>query len=209
MLGNQTKPSKFMARQLTFKIGNDAFDVTPVKVERRKIYGRSELRVTDAAGNVCRQCGINNDGTTMVEQGCVKSGILTLEGMWTDKAELIAVDKDGRPLTQIQSSFDDEIILQETATVEDLLNLKVLSVYQLADVDAALIATVGDEIYAFPFSYSGGYEYLKAYLLVSGGALYIIAGTPCTFEYLPLNQSGEIDMDVDAEVDDELDFSMF
>lgn len=198
-----------MARQLTFKIEGKAFDVTPVKVERRKIYGRSELRVTDAAGNVCRQCGINNDGTTIVEQGCVKTGILTNDGMWTDKAELIAVDKDGKLVDQVESSFESEITLQETATVEDLLNLKVLSVYQLGYADSALIATVGDDIYAFPFSYSGGYEHLNAYLLASGGALYIIAGTPCTFDYLSLNQTATIDLDDEPEIDDELDFSMF
>lgn len=199
-----------MARQLTFKRGNNVFNVAPVKVERCKIYGRSELRVTDAVGNVCRQCGINNDGTTIVEQGCVKSGILTEDGMWTDRADLIAVNKEGKPVAQVESSFDDEIILQDMASVEDLLNLKVQSVYQLADTDsAALAATIGDDIYTFPFSYSGGYEYLKAFLLVSGGFLYIIAGTPCSFEYLSLNESGALDMDDDAEIDDGLDFSMF
>lgn len=199
-----------MARHLTFQIGGHSFNVTPVKVERRKIYGHSELRVTDAKGDICRQCGINSDGTTIIEQGCVKSGILTDSGMWTDRADLIAIDIDGNPVTHIESSFDVDIELQETATIEELLNLKVQSVYQLSDTDAAsLTATVGDEIYTFPFSYSGGYEHLKAYLIASDGCVFIIAGTTCEFEYISLDQSGNIDMEDDSELDDSLDFSMF
>lgn len=119
------------------------------------------------------------------------------------------MDKNNTPVSQIESSFEGEIVLNETALIENLLDLKVLSVYQLSDTNPTLVTAIGDDIYTFPFSYSGGYEHLKAYLLASGGTLYIIAGTPCTFEYLSLDQSGEIDLGDETEIDDELDFSMF
>lgn len=204
-----------MARNITFNIaGNIAgrtLAVAPVKLERKKLYGWSELRVVDKDGNVCRQSGINNDGCTIVDNGCTKVAILDEHDCWTERDALVALNPDGTQAEKRPSVFSGEIALDTIASVDDLMDIKVASVYQIAGEDAAeLLQHVGDRIYTFPFSYTGGYEQLSAFLLAADNTLYIIAGTRSEFEYLTLDQAGVLDTDDDCEAldEEELDFTM-
>lgn len=42
-----------MAKSLNLIIGSNTFALAPTKVERKKLYGWTELRVTDPDGFVC------------------------------------------------------------------------------------------------------------------------------------------------------------
>lgn len=199
-----------MARTLTFDINGASIEAAPIKLDRRKLYGWAEMRALTPEGKICHQGGVNSDGVTLVEPGCTKTGLITADGQWTDHSQLLAFNSDGSIATRVESSFSVGIVLDKKASVEDLLNLKVLSVYQLAGADAAnLKQQIGNDIYSFPFSYSAGYEHLAAFIFATDSSVFILAGTPCEFDYLSLGHSVILECDEDFDLlDDELDFSM-
>ncbi len=193
------------------KMDGRSYSLLPTKLERRKLYGWTEQRVTEPDGSLCRQAGLNSDGVTIVPQGCTKTGMLREDGQWMDHSELVALHSDGTRAELIPSSFDEEIDLCNRATVEDLLDCNITSVYQMTGDDAlALAGKVGDDIYSFNFSYRSGYEPNEAFLLANGALVFIIVGNTGNFTMVGLDEQGTLDS-ADEEVcleDEELDFSM-
>jgi len=200
-----------MAKDLNLVIGTSTFAVAPVKLERKKLYGWTELRVQEPDGTICRQAGLGSDGQTIVPKGAVKLGMVKDDGSWMEKSELKAVHADGTEVVPVASSFDADIALTEKATSETLLNHIISSVYQLdGDNAAALAAALGTDIYTFPFSYRGGAEASTAFLLTNGTTPYIFVGQEAQFDFIGLEEQGVLD-EPDDEVaieEDELDFSM-
>lgn len=58
--------NQVMAKQLDIRINGRSFYVTPIKLERKKVYGWNELRVVTPDGDLCQQAGLNSDGITKV-----------------------------------------------------------------------------------------------------------------------------------------------
>lgn len=201
-----------MAKALKLKVGGNLYELEPTKIERKKIYGWTEVRVTTPDGELCRQAGVDSNGCTIIPKGATKMGMLREDGNWMEKSELVAMHADGTPAESIASSFDGEIDLSTEATVEDLFDHVITSVYQLSGDDtAAMAAAIGSKIYTFPFSYRGGYETSTGFLLTQGEVPFIFVGDRAQFEFVGLEEQSIID-EPDDEVameDDELDFSMF
>jgi len=200
-----------MAKDLSLVLGANKFAVAPVKLERKKVYGWTELRIQEPDGAICRQAGICSDGQTIVPKGAVKIGMLKDDGSWMDKSELKAVHADGSDVVSVPSSFDADIMLKDKVSNEVLLNAIISSVYQLnGDSASELVAALGNDIYTFPFSYRGGAEASEAFLLASGNTPYIFVGQEAQFDFVGLEDQGVLDEPEDESMmeDDELDFSM-
>lgn len=201
-----------MAKNLNLVLDGHVFALAPTKVERKKLYGWTELRATDTDGIVCRQAGLDGNGVTIVPKGATKIGMLRADGNWMEKDELQAVHPDGRVAEAVASSFDADISLDCKVTAEELLDNVISSVYQLAGDEAAqLAAALGNDIYSFSFSYRGGFETANGFLLGNGSVPFIFVGTEAQFEYIGLEELAVLDEPADeVEVEeDELDFSMF
>lgn len=200
-----------MAKSLTFSLGALQFQLSPRKVDRDHLYGHTELRAVTDSGAICLQGAINGDGTNIICPGATKIGLADGDGRWVDRAELVPATVDGIMPVRVASSFDAEIVLDREASVEDLLNLTINTIYHLTgDEEAVLQGLVGDRIYAFPFSYRGGYERQQAYLLTNDHGVFMLAGTHADYEFLALEEVGELD-NPDEELaleEDILDFSM-
>lgn len=201
-----------MAKTLTLSTkGGEQFKLLPQKIDRNKLYGYTELRAQNAEGAVCCQASINSDGVNIICPGATKIAVLDEKGNWVDKQSLIPTNEDGSVLKWIPSSFDGGINLTEEATLEDILDLTIQSVYQLTGEDVAgLVNEIGDRIFTFDFSYRGGFEANTAFMLASEGSLFLLSGVKGSFEYLGLEEVGELDgPDEDFNIEDgELDFSM-
>ena len=147
-----------MAAALKFSLKGTEYEAVPVKLERKKLYGWTDVVATDAAGNVCTTAQVDPDGELIVPPGAVKSGILDEDGAWVDRSELVAVDAEGKELPIVPSSFGQTIELKDKAWK---------SVYQLDNPDLA--AAVGKDIYSFTFNYRSdaspddGFEFFGEY----------------------------------------------
>lgn len=120
-----------MAASLKFKLKGAEYEAVPVKLERKKLYGWTDVVATDASGETCRTAQVDPDGELLIPPGAVKMGILDEDGAWVERSELVAVDADGKELPIVASSFGQTIELGETATSEEFLDHAWKSVYQL------------------------------------------------------------------------------
>lgn len=197
-----------MAKELKFVISGKSFSGQPVKLEREKIYGRSEIVTTDRNGHVCVGASLDPEGTLIIPAGAVKPGLLDDSGNWVEKSALRMIDGNGREPTAVPSSFDGEIILAQKVSPEEFLDHSWKSVYQLDIPD--LVPLVGEDIYAFPFSYRGGFSADDGFLLTADGKCWLFAGEPVDFPLIGIGEEGILDdpESEEAEAIDELDFDM-
>lgn len=197
-----------MAKELKFTIAGTEYGAAPVKLERKKIYGWSDLVATDKSGDVCDAVYLSIDDALLIPSGGYKQGTVDDSGRWVEKSELTACDKDGNPLQQLASSFDAVIELKEKVSAEEFLDNDWEAVYQLVNPDLA--AVVGDDIYIFDFCYRAGVNHNYGYLMNATGGLFLFAGDKQEFPLLSLAEQTVIDEveEVEEEID-ELDFSMF
>lgn len=199
-----------MAKELIFKLSGAEYNATPVKLERKKIYGWTDTVATDKNGDVCGSAYLSHDDALIIPSGGLKQAVVNEEGRWIEKSELIAYDEEGsKVLPTLPSSFDAPIELKIKATAEEFLDNDWESVYQLVNPDLA--TAVGDDIYKFDFSYRGGTNHNDGYLINTPGGLFLFAGDKQEFPLVSLAEETTID-DTEEPVEeeiDELDFSMF
>ena len=201
---------KIMAKKLCIRLNGRDFSVIPTKLERRKLYGWNELRVVTPDGKLCQQAGLNSDGITIIPTGNTKNGIIREDGLWMERSELVAFDSEGKEAHKVPSSFDTGIELVDRTSTEDLLNHNITSVYQLTGDEGVILASkIGDNIYRFPFSYRGGYEWSTAFILSNGLTTFILVGSDGNYDFIGLEQQGKIDTLEELNFEDDLDFSMF
>lgn len=197
-----------MSKELKFVLDGKSFSGQVVKLEREKIYGRSEIVATDRSGGRCVSASLDPEGTLIVPAGAVKPGLLSESGEWVEKSALCVVDEQGHTPQRIGSSFDGEIVLSDTASSEEFVDHIWKAVYQL-DIPE-LVSSVGDDIYHFPFSYRGGFAADDGFLLAAGGKCWLFVGEGVDFPFIGIAEEGVLDAPdaEDAAESDEIDFDM-
>ncbi|MDR3237155.1 MAG: hypothetical protein LBT84_01495 [Spirochaetia bacterium] len=202
-----------MARNLTFSLKGTEYSASPLKIDRKKLYGWTTTMAFDDNENLCTLAQMDETGTIIIPKGGTGLGILSPEKKWVARSELKAVtETDGSDAQLIPSTYSGTIALETTVSSEEFLNHSITGFYQLTGADPALIEAAKDSIYTFLYSYKDSYEGSCAFLIESGGALFMLVGYKSEFEMLSLNQTGIIDDAPDEEDDaasDEIDFSMF
>ena len=199
-----------MAKELIFKLGDKDYNSSPVKIERKKIYGWTDTVATDRNGEVCVSAYLSPDDVLIIPSGGLKQATVDEDGRWLNKSELTAYDENGENVLPIlKSAFDAPILLNVKASINEFLDNDWESVYQLTNEE--LTAAVGNDIYKFEFSYRGGTNHNDGYLINTPAGLFLFAGDQQTFAMLNLAEEtaiDEIDEPEEEEID-ELDFSMF
>ena len=199
-----------MAKELIFKLGDKDYNSSPVKIERKKIYGWTDTVATDRNGEVCVSAYLSPDDVLIIPSGGLKQATVDEDGRWLNKSELTAYDENGENVLPIlKSAFDAPILLNVKASINEFLDNDWESVYQLTNEELA--AAVGNDIYKFEFSYRGGTNHNDGYLINTPAGLFLFAGDQQTFAMLNLAEEtaiDEIDEPEEEEID-ELDFSMF
>jgi hypothetical protein len=199
-----------MAKELQFKLNGTDYGAAPVKLERKKIYGWTNIVATDRSGVECGSAYLAPDDALIIPSGGLKQGTVDSDGRWIEKSELTAYSEDGSEVLPIlPSSFDAPIELKQKATAEEFLDNDWEAVYQLVNADLA--AAVGDDIYKFDFNYRASTNHNDGYLINTPGGLFLFAGDQQELPLVALADETTIDDTEEAveEEIDELDFSMF
>lgn len=200
-----------MAKDLTFILNSTQYAASPEKIERKKLYGWVDTRVTDEKGAECQLAYLDDSGATIIPKGGIAQLLLAPDGRWVDKSELIARHTNGSLAEKVPSSFDAPIDLGAPVPLEELLSHAITSSYCLQGEGAsALTAALGESVYSFIFNYRTDYEGVMAFLLNSNGVPFILTGKRVQLEMVGLDQAGQIDeLEAEAEEEsDELDFGM-
>lgn len=200
-----------MARQLTFRIKRKEYTVIPVKIDRKKLYGWTEIIALDEQGRTCNLVSTDDTGTLIIPKGGTALGMLSSDGKWVERTQLQTVRQDGSEAEIIPSSFSVVIPLKQKVTDEEFLDYSITDFYQLDNVSDDLLKAIGDDIYTFDYTYLDSYETTPAFLMVSDATLFMLLGYKNRFDMLCLGECSVVDDDDDyIEVtDDDIDFSMF
>lgn len=197
-----------MAREIIFKQGGNEFPFEPVKLDRKKLYGRQEKFALDENGELCELAYIDEYGTTIIPKGGIGLGIMDSQNQWVNRSQLKAVYENGEPAVKIPSTFSVPVELERKVSVEEFLNHEITSIYSLQGEEnhPELVKEIASGvIYTFTYSYREDYEGDPAFLIENEGRLFILIGKPILIEYCGLEEAAEIE----EESDDDLDFSMF
>jgi hypothetical protein len=200
-----------MPRPLVLSLDGREFDVRITKIDREKLYGKVEIEAYDEKGNPAQLLVLAPDGKTLIDKGGTALATVDENGDSISRADLVAVDEDGQKIETVPSSFTKINVLKR-ATVEDYLSQLVKSVYvidPLEDPDRKYLQDhIGTGmIYNFDFSYRGGTEYDKAFVIGNKSDAFMIVGGPADLEFVRLNQAVDLDATEELEVAaDEISF---
>jgi hypothetical protein len=201
-----------LARTLTFSIGGREYEVSPSKIDRKKLYGWSEVIALDDEGKKCNFVSMDETGTILIPKGSLGLGILSATQEWMDRSSLKTVYMDGNDAKIIPSSFDETIHLEKIANPEELLDHSIISSYELVEADPSLIERVKDNIYTFTYNYRKGYEGSPAFLIENENTLFLLVGHKTEFKMISLNEFSELEDEISSDekdLEDDIDFSMF
>lgn len=197
-----------MPRVLTVRIADREYAVEPLKVDRKKLYGWTEIEAVDDEQRLCKLVSTDESGGLLIGKGGVAMGIFSPEGEWVDRSSLKVVDRDGAPAPFFPSSYKTGITLDRKVSEDELLDYDITDYYQLRNASAELKKAVGKNIFSYWYSYGDSYEPSSAFLMRAGQGLFMLIGCRNHFDLLcPANS--ETIGDDDEELPDDLDFSMF
>ena len=202
-----------MAQEVVFSIGGREFAASPEKIDRKKLYGWSEIHAFDDDGNECALVSTDSSGTIIIPKGGVGLGILSGDGKWIERSDLKIVTADGSDAELITSSYG-KVNAPVKASEEELLDCSITALYHM-ETDKGLVDAIGDDIYKFDYCYRDAYESSPAFLLTSEidgeKELFMFIGKENAFEFIGLSEISvaEDNETEDEEDNDDLDFSMF
>ena len=204
-----------MAKPLVFKIGSNEYDLEPLKLDRKKLYGSSEKIALDNDDGVCSAVSLYPELSMILPKGSTALGSLDASGNWAEKSDIKYINEDGSDAQLKPSSFDAPIELNDTVPIETFLEHNVTSIYSLQGEEnhPDFVKTIIEQkdIFTFEFSYRTDYSADSAFVIENDGEIFILVGRKVEFEFLGLSDEGELDSDDeenDEEVEDEFDFSM-
>lgn len=200
---------------MTFALNGQQYPLEPMKVDRKRVYGWSEVHAFDDDGNECQLVSTDATGTIIIPRGGISLGITTGDGRWVERSELKVVTADGTQATMAPSSYTSVTELSRKVSDEEFLDCSITAMYHLKDAAPELISAIGDDIYTFDYCYLDSYETSPAFVLcaeVDGATqLFMLVGKHNEFTFIGFEELALLE-DPDSEADeesDDIDFSMF
>ena len=182
-----------MAREITFKIKKKEYKITPIKVDRKKLYGYTEILAVDENGDESTLASTDDMGKYIIPKSGTGIGILDTNGKWVDRAELEAFDEKGKPASLITSSYNTIIELKDKTTAEEFLNHAITAFYQCENVPEELLKAIGKDIYIFDYTYLDSYDTNPAFLMVTDNNLFMLTGIKNKFDIVCFGDCGNMD----------------
>lgn len=205
-----------MARTLEIRFEGQAFKCAIDKVDRSSLYGSIDVETRDPEGSRCEVATLASDGRTLIPAGGTAFAYVSKDGRWVERGELTPVDKEGRKLNAVGSSFDSGLDLETRVSPERFLDHSIRLSYVLDIVEGQIPAALTKEldrgiVFKTDFSYRGGITADPAFMLKGAdGALWLLVGEDGNISYLSFTEVSALE-GADAEPDkggDELDFDM-
>ena len=203
-----------MAKEMTFAIGGKEYGAEPVKIDRKRLYGWSEIHAFDDEGNDCVMVSTDASGTIIIPKGGIGLGLVSAGGKWVERGKLKTVKEDGSEAVLVPSSYNVVNKLERKATEEELLDCSITACYHMR-ADEGLITVIGGDIYKFEYCYRDSYDTSPAFLMVAEAdgkkELFLLVGAQNVFDFIGLSELSAVAADDEAgdeEESDEIDFGM-
>jgi len=139
--------------------------------------------------------------------------VLNPDGEWLERSTLKAVDREGKPVVPVGSSYAAPVRIHDTATIDEYLMHNIKSVYMLnpqGQTDELIAELKKGTIFKFPYSFRGGLEADAGFLIAGAdGGIFFCVGQPTNIHFVGLEQvAAPVDDDGEEGDDDSMDFGM-
>ena len=203
-----------MPRPLQLVLDGEHFSVMLTKLDRESLYGKVEVEAFDEKKRPAEIKVLAADGNTLIDKGGTALEMVTVQGDSIERSEIRTVDRNGKEMEIVKSSFGNANELAP-AEFDDYLSLIVKSVYMLdpapeSDMDLLCDHLEVGKIFSFPFSYRDGIESDQAFVVGNEKKdAFMVIGQQATLQYLKLNQTATLDSVEEDEVSaDDLSFDL-
>ena len=203
-----------MPRPLQLILDGEHFSVLLTKLDRESLYGKVEIEAFDEKKRPAEIKVLASDGNTLIDKGGTALEMVTVQGDSIERSEIKTVDRDGKEIETVRSSFGSPNELAP-AEFDDYLSLIVKSVYMLDAAPESSMDLLCDhldvgKIFSFPFSYRDGIEPDEAFVIGNASKdAFMVIGQQATLQYLKLNQAAMLDTVEEDEVSvDDLSFDL-
>lgn len=203
-----------MPRPLVLVLDGEEFSISLKKIDRESLYGSVEIEAFDEKKRPAEIKVLAADGNTLIDKGGTALEMVTVQGDSIERSEIVTVDREGKELKPVRSSFGQANPIQP-AEINDYLSLIVKSVYMIDAAEDGSIDLLCDhlsdgKIFSFPFSYRDGIDPDQAFLIGNAKKeAFMIIGQQATVQYLKLNQAATLDALEEEEVSaDDLSFDL-
>ena len=201
-----------MAKPIILNHGGAVSKFDLSKVDRKKVYGKKVRMNLDPTGEVCASAELPDDGWMLVRRGMAAQGYFDAAGKFLSSRDLKGLDTDGNALPLVASTLGAEQPLEGPIAPEELLDLKVSSIYALTALeisDALSSALDGGKIFRFSFNYRADYRAEVGVLLKNKAGIFALIGVPTESDWCELDQPQPVISFEEEEDSDDLDFDMF
>jgi len=205
-----------MPRNLTFVHDSEKFVCEINKVDRTKLYGTVSTETLDKDQRRCDLATLAYDGRTVISMGGTAIGYMNPQGEWLSRADLTAVDAEGTPIEEVESSFKVDLALDQEVSVEEFLDHSVRLIYYLkpeeGNTGPCEQALADGKIFKIAFSYRGGTSVDPAFILSNEHGMWLMITDSNRVDYASLAQAAVCarieEPEEEEEDNEELDFGM-
>lgn len=198
-------------KTLTFVMDERFFSLELETLNRERLYGKIEVNAFDKYNCECRKIAIDSSGTIPLTNGSTKFCYMQ-DGLWL-KRKPQQDKKEERTIFSPQiyeSSYDVKIHISKVKDFSEILNCEVERVFQLCgDEVESFLNELEDSFWKFHFCEKKGYEMQQAFIVPSGGNVFLLIGNKIFPKFLELKNLGEATETELVDPDFKIDFAMF
>jgi len=198
-----------MARAIEFEVSGQNFDATCDKVDRTKLYGRTQ-RIPESSGKRCYLGRLSDDGLHLLGKDTLQDAYLDDDdGEWMEPKVTLAAKS--KALVKTPSSHDGVVVLSDVVSMDDYLMYVAKSVYHIvASADFIDVIAKCRGIYTFKYNYSASIDQDDAFLINNNGVIFLVVGERLAFNFIGLTDvaSTVLDDEEDDDDEDDIDFAM-
>lgn len=199
------KPST--ARPIVVTYEGETLSLTPVRVDRAKLYGTRKRLAMDGTGRLCTRAALTSDGEQLLASGMLAQGYFTPDGGWVPHKQLVGIAPDGNVVEPTPSTLGVAQAADGPIDPGELLAFELQSVYWLqppAGPSGLLERLKRGEVFRIPFNYATSLMAEVAYLVANDEGVFALAGQPVPLQWV---DEGERFVPLEAEDEsDDLDF---
>src|SRR5687767_15463200 len=94
-----------MPRPLQLVLDGEEFSVQLTKLDRANLYGKVEIEAFDEKKRPAEIKVLAADGSTLIDKGGTALEMVTIDGDSVERSEIKTVDRDGKEIETVKSSF--------------------------------------------------------------------------------------------------------
>lgn len=181
-------------------------------VDRKRLHGFTKRLALDADGNECATAHLTRDGRFLLMRGSTADLYTNERGDSVPRADLMAVDGDGRALETLAPTTGRSQEMEGPVTPHEILDHVAVKAYALAPdtlSPALQSALAHGAIFKVAYRPRKTTQPTSAFIFANDTGIFLLQAHPCGFEFVGPEQLPAETDDWADDQDEEFDFDQY